>query len=135
MEHFKKKYVFPHVLNEPKLLQSKSPEMTANTGLISTTKELVTSYLPISLNFLFAMNNEKENKKKLFISYSICKFCYTLSIFIWIIENIFLISPQQTVSSVMFSAGVLLYPLCFKLLSLSWQNCLFLVLSKQFLIS
>ena len=73
---------FPLVLNEPKLLQSKSPEMTANTGLISTTKELVTSYLPISLNFLFAMNNEKENKKKLFISYSICKFCYTLSIFI-----------------------------------------------------
>ena len=56
---------FPLVLNEPKLLQSKSPEMTANTGLISTTKELVTSYLPISLNFLFAMNNEKENKKKL----------------------------------------------------------------------
>ena len=46
-------------LNGPKLLQSKSPEMTANTGLISTTKELVTSYLPISLNLLAICNKMK----------------------------------------------------------------------------
>ena len=54
---------FPHFLNGPKLLQSKSTEMTANTGLISTTKELVTSYLPISLNLLFAMKMKREKWK------------------------------------------------------------------------
>lgn len=58
-------------LNGPKLLQSKSPEMTANTGLISTTKELVTSYLPISLNLLAICNKRREsyNSQILFTFY------------------------------------------------------------------
>ena len=61
--------------------------MTANTGLISTTKELVTSYLPISLNLLAICNKMKigesyhslilfwfqqELKKSLCVSVRLC---------------------------------------------------------------